>query len=92
MRTRTKHLLLATAAYAALMTAACLDTPEPSYVWYPAASVDSLRAILNRSGPSILKEQHDTLWVLPVADGAARLMADSNPPVDDSHRCPPQCP
>lgn len=82
-------LLLATTAF---YTCSADSTEPDRYTWYPVASVDSLTAILNRTGPSILKVQRDTLWVIPQIGMGARLMTDSNPPVDDSRKCPPTCP
>lgn len=87
--------ILAVAALVGLSLACPGPDPTPdadSYVWYPVASVDTLRAVLDRNGPSILKIQRDTLWIVPQVGMGAKLLTDSNPPIDDSKRCPINCP
>lgn len=95
-----KHFGLAVAAYVCIMAATCSAPadPTPSYVWYPASSVAELKAQLNATdAPMILKVKPgnaDTVWLQLVPDASSasfRLMTDSNPPIDDSHRCPPAC-
>lgn len=95
-------LVLAVGFVACSAQATLASKKSDGYIWYPASSVAQLKAQLNATDADYLLKVKpgagDTVWLQLILDdvGSAgpslRTMTDSNPPVDDSKRCPPACP
>lgn len=89
--------LIAVVILAGLVLTVAFTREKPvRYYWYDVAHVDSLRTILNQSGPAWMRLQerpkgsgHWWMQVNPVDTTAARLMA--LPEVEESFPCPPNC-
>lgn len=93
-----KPLILLLALWLGSACAPSDPTTTPSYIWYPASSVAELKAQLNATdAPMILKVKQgnaDTVWLQLIPDATTatfRVQTDSEPPVDDSRKCPPIC-